>query len=91
MIKLLYLATAGLLFTGLAAANEFSHGGLSETMGLGHRHMADYGGYHCAGPTDAGWEQHMQHMQDTHCGQAHMGGHGAPHHMGAGTGAGGRT
>lgn len=28
--------------------NEWSHGGLSEAMGMGHHHMLDYGRQHCA-------------------------------------------
>lgn len=39
---------AGLIVAGVAPpgtiGNEASHGGLAETMGLGHRHLADYGG-----------------------------------------------
>ena len=35
-------------FGGGFLVNEWSHGALSETVGLGHHHMLDYGGYHCS-------------------------------------------
>ena len=37
---------------GAFLANEWSHGGLAEATGLGHRHMLDHGGYHCADHDD---------------------------------------
>lgn len=34
-------------------ANEWTHGGVAEGVGVGHHHLADYGGYHCAPHDDA--------------------------------------
>lgn len=61
------LLAVPLLVTGVAAGaflmNEWSHGGVSEAMGLGHRHMLDYGGYHCAAHDDPELgAMHMAHM-----------------------------
>lgn len=43
--------------------NEWSHGGTGGMMGLGHRHMLDYGSYHCAGHDDARHgAHHVEHM-----------------------------
>lgn len=77
---LLILAASGVLIAGFGA-NEATHGGTAEAVGLEHSHMFDYGGYHCATPDDAGhWEDHVEHMHggvnDTghhdHCGSGHM-------------------
>ena len=61
---------AGLLVAGLAAlgtiGNEASHGGLSEAMGLGHHHLADYGGYHCASHDGPHADDHLRHMHGDH-------------------------
>jgi hypothetical protein len=48
-----------LVMGGSFVVNEWSHGGLSETMGMGHHHMLDYGRQHC---TDA--SGHVVHMTD---------------------------
>lgn len=74
------LAASGLLLAGFAG-NEVSHGGWSEAMGLGHHHVTDSGGYHCAGPDNAEhWDHHVEHMHggnatayEDHCGADHMG------------------
>lgn len=82
--QLIAALASALLMTGFAA-NEATHGGFAESMGLGHHHMTDHGGYHCAGPDDAAWQDHVAHMHgnDTtphdHCGADHMSG---PHHNG---------
>jgi hypothetical protein len=56
------LGLAG-LFTAGFAMNEWSHGGMTEMMGLGHHHMSDVGGYHCAMHDDAEHvTHHMSHM-----------------------------
>ena len=62
MSQLGAVITAGvLLFT--FGANEVTHGSVAETMGFGHHHLADYGGYHCAGHDDAAHaELHYEHM-----------------------------
>ncbi len=71
---------------GLAAGvgvvgNEVTHGAWSESMGLGHHHLADYGDYHCA---DHESQAHMQHMHNgtvtdhAHC-QGGAGMHGDGH------------
>lgn len=50
-------------FGGMFVANEWSHGAMSEIMGVGHHHALDYGGYHCAGHNDTLHGQHHQaHM-----------------------------
>lgn len=71
---------AGIMMTGFAA-NEMTHGGFAESMGMGHHHMTDHGGYHCTGPDDdAHWQDHVDHMHEEHagdhCGGEHMTGHG---------------
>lgn len=75
------LAASGLLLAGFGA-NEVTHGGVSEAMGLDHNHMLDYGDYHCADPGDTEhWDEHVEHVhggQNTtddhdHCGAGHMG------------------
>jgi hypothetical protein len=85
--QILAVALAGVLFAGFAV-NEMSHGAMAEMMGLGHRHMLDHGGYHCAEPTSEHWERHQSHMHRhdgdapyaTHCGVHHMTeGHGHRH------------
>lgn len=45
-------------------ANEATHGGVSEMMGLGHHHMADYGGYHCASHDGTHGHHHVEHMHN---------------------------
>lgn len=62
---------AALVVSGVAGvgmmANEMTHGGVSETMGLGHQHMADYGGYHCASHMGEHGAHHVEHMHnETH-------------------------
>ena len=54
------LATA---FGGAFMVNEWSHGGLSEAVGLGHHHMLDYSGVHCAAH---GGDQAMAHAAHMH-------------------------
>lgn len=62
MAVLVPLALTGMLGTAFAA-NEWTHGGMSEAMGLGHRHMMDYGAYHCVDHADAMHAaMHLQHM-----------------------------
>lgn len=89
-MNLVYVLIAAGIMMGGFGANEASHGSLAEGMGLGHHHMSDYGGYHCAGPDDAHWGQHVDHMHDgatesqDHCGRHHM---DRDHeHMGDGSG-----
>ena len=76
--QLIAIIAAG-MFMGGFAGNEFSHGGFAESMGMGHHHMTDYGGYHCADPSDdEHWADHVEHMHDgsvefdEHCNGAHM-------------------
>lgn len=75
--QLIAAIASALLMTGFAA-NEASHGGFAESMGLDHHHMTDHGGYHCAGPDETGWEAHVQHMHGNstafqdHCSGGHM-------------------
>lgn len=84
MLQLPYvlMSASALLLAGFGA-NEMTHGGVAEGMGLGHQHMMDYDGYHCAEPGDTDWERHQEHMHDStvgdHCGSGHM---GAGHHGG---------
>lgn len=82
MIQMTYVAMAtAALMLGAVGANEMMHGDLAEGMGLGHRHMADYGGYHCSAPGDEHHSAHMEHMHngthggDDHCHAGHMDGH----------------
>lgn len=51
------LGLAAVLGTAFAA-NEWTHGDVAGAMGLGHRHMLDYGGYHCVDHADV---QHADH------------------------------
>lgn len=45
------------------AANEWTHGAMAEAAGVGHRHMLDYGGYHCVDHADAPHaDHHRAHM-----------------------------
>lgn len=44
--------------------NEASHGGMAEAMGLGHRHMTDVGGYHCASHAGEHGAHHVAHMHN---------------------------
>lgn len=57
---------AALVVSGVAGVgmmgNEMTHGGMSEMMGMGHNHMADYGGYHCSSHTGDHGSHHMDHM-----------------------------
>ncbi len=59
---------AGLVVAGMAGAgfmaNEATHGAMAEAMGLGHNHMADYGGYHCAAHDGAHGAHHAEHMHN---------------------------
>jgi hypothetical protein len=59
---------AALVVSGVAGlgtmANEATHGGVSEMMGMGHHHMTDMGGYHCASHVGEHGSQHMDHMHD---------------------------
>jgi hypothetical protein len=61
---------AALAIGGLAAlgtlVNEGTHGGLAETMGMGHHHLSDYGGYHCASHEGPDGGMHMEHMHGDH-------------------------
>lgn len=79
MMQMMYVVmTAGAVMLGAAGANEMTHGGFAQAMGVGHHHMADYGGYHCAGPNDADWARHVDHMHggstdfEDHCNSSHM-------------------
>jgi len=75
--QLIAAIVAGVTMTGFAA-NEMSHGAMAEALGMGHHHMTDQGGYHCAGPSDAQWAQHVSHMHGNstafgdHCSNGHM-------------------
>jgi hypothetical protein len=61
---LLPLALAA-IFGAFFVGNEWSHGGFAEAMGLGHRHLFDHGGHHCASHDDAAvGAKHMEHMHD---------------------------
>lgn len=67
------------VFMGGFAGNEMSGGAFAESMGMGHHHMTDHGGYHCSGPGDEEhWADHVEHMHDgstefhDHCDQDHM-------------------
>lgn len=57
-----------LIVSGLAGmgvmANEASHGGMAQAMGLGHHHLTDVGGYHCASHTGPDGATHMEHMHN---------------------------
>lgn len=57
------LIVSGVAGTGMMA-NEATHGGMSEMMGMGHNHMSDVGGYHCASHNGGQGSQHMQHMHN---------------------------
>lgn len=57
-------------------ANEWSHGGLSEAMGMGHNHMLDFGDYHCADHNDP--QQGAMHMAHMHQADAPMPHDGCP-------------
>ena len=59
------LAIAGLAGMG-TMANEGTHGGVAEMMGLGHQHMTDVGGYHCASHMGDHGQEHMEHMHEEH-------------------------
>ena len=74
-IPLIAAIAAGVMMTGFAA-NEMSHGGFAESMGMGHHHMMDYGGYHCTGPEDTeNWQDHVNHMHGKGAGEHCRGGH----------------
>jgi hypothetical protein len=57
-----------LIVSGMAGfgvmANEGTHGGMAEAMGLGHHHMTDVGGYHCASHSGPDAQRHMDHMHN---------------------------
>lgn len=53
------LATA---FGGAFMVNEWSHGAMAEAAGMGHRHMLDYAGVHCAAHDGAQAGAHAAHM-----------------------------
>ncbi|MGQ0536630.1 MAG: hypothetical protein ACT4PT_11220 [Methanobacteriota archaeon] len=55
------LALAGLAGAGFVV-NEWSHGAMAESGGLGHRHLLDHGGYHCATHDGARGTEHVAHM-----------------------------
>lgn len=44
--------------------NEVTHGGLAESFGMDHHHLADVGGYHCANHTSSMGAQHAAHMHN---------------------------
>ena len=78
---------AALVVSGMAGAgmmaNEASHGGVAEAMGLGHHHMADVGGYHCASHTGEHGPHHVQHMHnETRAAHAACAGGAAMHGLG---------
>lgn len=76
----LALGLAALLGAGFAG-NEVSHGAMAEAMGLGHHHMMDYDGAHCAsldGPMAA---QHVGHMHGGDWNATHAGCGGMHHGM----------
>lgn len=78
MTELWAIAAAGLLLATFGV-NEVSHGAVSETVGLGHQHMTDVGGYHCTAhdhPDQA--DEHMAHMHGD-AGNATAHHHGGPH------------
>ena len=61
------LVMAGVLLgvSGIGVlANETTHGGFVDTIGLGHHHLADYGGYHCTSHRGDLGERHIQHMHN---------------------------
>ena len=59
---LIPLVVAGLSGGGFVV-NEWSHGEMAEAMGLGHHHMLDYDGVHCAAHNNATQGQmHAAHM-----------------------------
>lgn len=73
MYEVWAVVAAAILATGFAA-NEMSHGAVAETMGVGHHHMLDYGGYHCAGVEDAEhWDHHVEHMHGGNATADHAG------------------
>lgn len=75
-LAILALAAVGTL------ANEGTHGGVAEGMGLGHHHMADYGGYHCASHSGMHGSEHMAHMHgETHADHADCPGGSEMHGM----------
>lgn len=83
------LGLAGLMTAGFAV-NEWSHGGMAQTMGLGHHHMTDYGGYHCAMHDDADHAaHHLAHMHGNNTTMPHDGCPGGPAMHGAHGGQGG--
>ncbi|MFA5943085.1 MAG: hypothetical protein WC876_01320 [Candidatus Thermoplasmatota archaeon] len=86
LIPILIACTMGLAAGVGVIGNEVTHGAWSESMGLGHHHLADYGGYHCAAHES---QAHMQHMHNgtftdhQHCpGGVHMHGDGHRHNHG---------
>jgi hypothetical protein len=72
-------------FSGGFLVNEWSHGSLAETTGLGHHHMLDHGGHHCAAHDDA--ERAAYHVAHMHGSEpvAHAACTGGPAMHGVGT------
>lgn len=62
-----------LLAGGGFVLNEWSHGAMSETMGLEHRHLSDDGGWHC------GEGRARANATCAHPGAAHAPMHGGMH------------
>lgn len=56
------ITLSGILGAGFMA-NEATHGGMAEAMGMGHQHMFDYGGQHCTDASHRGEHMDMQHME----------------------------
>ena len=78
---------AALIVSGVAGAgmmaNEASHGQVAEMMGVGHQHMADYGGYHCTSHQGDHASHHVDHMHnETHAAHAGCPGGSGMHDMG---------
>lgn len=62
-MEMIWVIGASVLLLAGFGANEMTHGGVAGTMGLGHHHMLDYGGYHCADHhDDAVAGDHFEHM-----------------------------
>lgn len=51
------------VFGGAFFTNEWSHGAMAESIGVGHHHMFDFGGLHCVSHTDeVRGDAHLEHM-----------------------------
>lgn len=73
-----------LIVSGVAGigmmTNEATHGGVAEMMGLGHHHMTDVGGYHCASHAGEHGAHHVDHMHnETHSSHSRCQGGGSMH------------